>query len=54
MLVEEDAKNGQERNEEVFYASGDAGEKFYRKGDFTESGISNLDVYLLKKVLISM
>ncbi|KAL2987868.1 hypothetical protein AAZX31_11G052700 [Glycine max] len=50
MLVEEDAKNGQERNEEVFYASGDAGEKLYRKGDFAESGISNLDVYLLKKV----
>ena len=54
MLVEEDAKNGQERNEEVLYASGDAGEKLYRNGDFAESGISNLDVYLLKKVLISM
>ncbi|XP_029127608.1 protein IN CHLOROPLAST ATPASE BIOGENESIS, chloroplastic [Cajanus cajan] len=49
-LVEEDAKSGQERNEEVFYASGDAGKKLYRKGDFAESGISNLDVYLLKKV----
>lgn len=49
-LVEEDAKNGQEKNEEVFYASGDAGKKLYRKGDFAESGIPNLDSYLLKKV----
>ncbi|KAK7367555.1 hypothetical protein VNO80_09568 [Phaseolus coccineus] len=50
MIVEEDAKNSQERNEAVFNASGDAGKKLYRTGDFTESGISNLDVYLLKKV----
>ncbi|RDY09687.1 hypothetical protein CR513_05910 [Mucuna pruriens] len=50
MLVEEDAKNGQERNDEVFYALGDSGKKLYRKGGFAESGISNLDVYLLKKV----
>lgn len=51
MIVEEDAKNSQERNEAVFNASGDAGKKLYRTGDFAESGISNLDVYLLKKVL---
>ncbi|KAJ1414482.1 hypothetical protein SESBI_18728 [Sesbania bispinosa] len=50
ILVEEDAKIIQERNEELFYASADAGEKLYRKGDFADSGISNLDVYLLKKV----
>ncbi|KAK7307642.1 hypothetical protein VNO77_40885 [Canavalia gladiata] len=50
ILVEEDAKNGQERNEELFNASADAGKKLYRKGDFADSGISNLDVYLLKKV----
>ncbi|GAU16066.1 hypothetical protein TSUD_339370 [Trifolium subterraneum] len=50
ILVEEDAKDSQERNEELFHASADAGEKLYRKGDFAESGISNLDVYLLKKV----
>ncbi|XP_057449542.1 protein IN CHLOROPLAST ATPASE BIOGENESIS, chloroplastic-like isoform X2 [Lotus japonicus] len=50
ILVEEDVKNSQERNEELFYASADAGEKLYRKGDFAQSGISNLDGYLLKKV----
>ncbi|OIW10950.1 hypothetical protein TanjilG_22757 [Lupinus angustifolius] len=52
ILVEEDAKNSQERNEELFHASADAGVKLYRKGDFAESKISNLDVYLLKKVCI--
>lgn len=50
ILVEEDAKNSQEINEELFYASADVGEKLYRKGDFAESKILNLDVYLLKKV----
>ncbi|KAE9613038.1 hypothetical protein Lal_00027533 [Lupinus albus] len=50
ILVEEDAKNSQDRNEELFYASAEAGVKLYRKGDFAESKISNLDVYLLKKV----
>ncbi|XP_058740783.1 protein IN CHLOROPLAST ATPASE BIOGENESIS, chloroplastic-like [Vicia villosa] len=50
ILVEEDAKDSQQRNEELFYASADAGEKLYRKGAFAESGISNLDVYLLKQV----
>ncbi|XP_045795964.1 protein IN CHLOROPLAST ATPASE BIOGENESIS, chloroplastic-like [Trifolium pratense] len=50
ILVEEDAKDSQERNEELFHASADAGEKLYRKGDFAESGVSNLDGYLLKKV----
>ncbi|KAK7252819.1 hypothetical protein RIF29_37038 [Crotalaria pallida] len=50
ILVEEDAKNSQERNEDIFYASADALEKLYRKGDFAESKISNLDIYLLKKV----
>ncbi|XP_014520026.1 uncharacterized protein LOC106777039 [Vigna radiata var. radiata] len=50
MIVEEDAKNSQERNEAVFNASADAAKKLYRTGDFAESGISNLDVYLLKKV----
>lgn len=54
ILVEEDAKDSQERNEELFKASADAGEKLYRKGDFAESGISNLDSYLLKKVFINL
>ncbi|CAK8544054.1 unnamed protein product [Lathyrus sativus] len=50
ILVEEDAKDSQESNEELLNASADAGEKLYRKGDFAESGISNLDGYLLKEV----
>ncbi|KAF1861474.1 hypothetical protein Lal_00025810 [Lupinus albus] len=32
------------------HASADAGKKLYRKGDFPESKVSYLDVYLLKKV----
>ncbi|KAI3452002.1 hypothetical protein Pfo_008667 [Paulownia fortunei] len=50
ILVEEDFKNSQERNEELFYASADAGNKFYEKGDFAASQISSLETYLLKKV----
>ncbi|KAK7309199.1 hypothetical protein RJT34_05738 [Clitoria ternatea] len=50
ILVEEDVKSSQERNEELFYVSAEAGKQLYRQGDFAESGISNLDVYLLKKV----
>lgn len=50
MLVEEDAKNSSERNDELFHAAADAGEKLYRKGDYAKSQISNLDGYLLKKV----
>lgn len=49
-MVEEDAKNSQERNEALFVVSADAGKKLYQKGDFAESKISNLDVYILKKV----
>ncbi|XAR74005.1 hypothetical protein NMG60_11008154 [Bertholletia excelsa] len=47
VLVEEEA-NGSDN--EIFHAAGDAGEKIYKKGDFAASQISNLDVYLLKKV----
>ncbi|KAJ7944441.1 putative Cyclin delta-3 [Quillaja saponaria] len=50
LLVEEDAKSSLETKDELFYAAADAGEKLYRKGDFAESKISNLDVYLLRKV----
>ncbi|KAK9284166.1 hypothetical protein L1049_023334 [Liquidambar formosana] len=50
ILVEEDAKNSLDGNNELFLASSDAGEKLYKKGDFAESQISNLDIYLLKKV----
>lgn len=50
ILVEEDAKASGESNEELFHASGDVGEKLYKKGDFAKSQISKLDIYLLRKV----
>ncbi|KAI3669804.1 hypothetical protein L6452_41223 [Arctium lappa] len=51
ILVEEDAANGSKEGvDEVFHASGEAGEKLYTKGDFAKSRNSNLDVYLLQKV----
>ena len=50
ILVEEDAKNSQESDNELFHAAADAGEKIYKKGDFAASKISNFDTYLLKKV----
>ena len=50
ILVEEDAKNNGERNDELFSVSVEAREKLYKKGDFTNSKISNLDIYLLKEV----
>ncbi|PSR87966.1 hypothetical protein CEY00_Acc30996 [Actinidia chinensis var. chinensis] len=50
ILVEEDAKNSQESDNELFRAAADAGEKIYKKGDFAASKISNFDTYLLKKV----
>lgn len=51
ILVEEDVKNPQERNEELFHASADAGNNFYEKGDFAASQLPSLETYLLKKVL---
>ncbi|KAB1214745.1 hypothetical protein CJ030_MR5G004896 [Morella rubra] len=51
LLIEEDAKNCPESNDELFRASADAGEKLYQRGDYAKSQISNLDVYLLKKVV---
>lgn len=50
ILVEEDAKNSLESVNELFHAAADAGENVYKKGDFAASEVSNLDVYLLKKV----
>ncbi|KAM3709273.1 hypothetical protein ACJW30_02G160900 [Castanea mollissima] len=50
LLVEEDANKSPEINNELFQAPADDGEKFYRKGDYAKSQISNLDVYLLRKV----
>ncbi|XP_057972593.1 protein IN CHLOROPLAST ATPASE BIOGENESIS, chloroplastic-like [Malania oleifera] len=49
ILVEEDARDSV-RSNELFYASADAGEKLYKKGDFAKSQISSLDAYLLRKV----
>lgn len=48
--MEEDANGSQESNGKLFNASSVAGKKLYRRGDFAESQIANLDVYLLKKV----
>ncbi|XP_031256688.1 protein IN CHLOROPLAST ATPASE BIOGENESIS, chloroplastic-like isoform X1 [Pistacia vera] len=50
ILVEEDAHLSEESNGELFEASSEAGKKLYRRGDFAESPIKNLDSYLLKKV----
>ncbi|KAE8691526.1 hypothetical protein F3Y22_tig00110890pilonHSYRG01696 [Hibiscus syriacus] len=50
ILVEEDADGSHGSNGELFHASSEAGKKLYTRGDFAESKISNLDVYLLKKV----
>ncbi|KAI8535091.1 hypothetical protein RHMOL_Rhmol10G0148100 [Rhododendron molle] len=50
ILVEEDAKNSLESVNELFHAAADAGENVYKRGDFAASKVSNLDVYLLKKV----
>ncbi|KAJ4825391.1 hypothetical protein Tsubulata_024078 [Turnera subulata] len=50
MLVEEDASSLSESTFELLNASSEVGNKLYRKGDFAESQIPNLDSYLLKKV----
>ncbi|WOL01341.1 hypothetical protein Cni_G10057 [Canna indica] len=49
ILAEEDA-NSQDSNCKLWNASAEAGEKLYKKGDLSESGTTDLDVYLLKKV----
>ncbi|XP_019057374.1 PREDICTED: uncharacterized protein LOC104807263 isoform X1 [Tarenaya hassleriana] len=46
ILVEEDAKDGSK----LYHAAAEAGETLYRKGDFSESRLENLDSYVLKKV----
>ncbi|KAK2665048.1 hypothetical protein Ddye_003622 [Dipteronia dyeriana] len=50
ILVEEDAHHFKESSGKLFNASSEAGKKLYRRGDFAESQITNLDSYLLKKV----
>ncbi|KAF5180544.1 In chloroplast atpase biogenesis protein, partial [Thalictrum thalictroides] len=50
ILVEEDANNIHGSSGQLYDASSEAGRKLYLKGDFAESRIANLDVYLLKKV----
>lgn len=52
LLVEEDARGSGEQNDELFLAAADAGQKLYGRGDFSESRITNLDGYLLKKVRV--
>ncbi|XP_074582106.1 protein IN CHLOROPLAST ATPASE BIOGENESIS, chloroplastic-like [Curcuma longa] len=48
LLVEEDANV--ENSNKLWDASAEAGQKLYKKGDLLESGIADLDMYLLKKV----
>lgn len=50
ILVEEDASNHQGSNDKLWDASSDAGRKLYKKGDLVESGIADVDTYLLSKV----
>ncbi|XP_022740416.1 uncharacterized protein LOC111292352 [Durio zibethinus] len=50
ILVEEEANSRQKGSDELFHAASDAGKKFYQKGDFSKSKITDLDVYLLRKV----
>ncbi|KAI3990518.1 hypothetical protein MKX01_022818, partial [Papaver californicum] len=49
ILAEAGANNPADSNNELFDASYEAGRKLYRRGDFSESKLPNLDVYLLKK-----
>ncbi|OMO79082.1 hypothetical protein COLO4_24563 [Corchorus olitorius] len=50
ILVEEDANSCQQGSDELFHAASDAGKKLYKKGDFSKSQITDVDVYLLRKV----
>uniref|UniRef100_A0A7N0ZRK5 Cyclin delta-3 n=1 Tax=Kalanchoe fedtschenkoi TaxID=63787 RepID=A0A7N0ZRK5_KALFE len=50
ILVEEDANNSDESGAVLYGASSVAGQKLYKRGDFVESQLANLDTYLLKKV----
>uniref|UniRef100_A0A1D1ZDN1 Putative beta-1,3-galactosyltransferase 14 n=1 Tax=Anthurium amnicola TaxID=1678845 RepID=A0A1D1ZDN1_9ARAE len=47
ILVEEDSN---ESNERLWDASSLAGRRLYKRGDFVKSGITDRDVYILKKV----
>ncbi|KAK6258555.1 hypothetical protein SCA6_013029 [Theobroma cacao] len=50
ILVEEDANSCKKGSDELFHAAFDAGKKLYKKGDFSKSQITDVDVYLLRKV----
>ncbi|CAO2814839.1 unnamed protein product [Amaranthus hypochondriacus] len=50
VLVEEDALSKDDKENMIFDASSEAGKILYKKGDFADSQIPNLDTYLLKKV----
>ncbi|OAY86017.1 hypothetical protein ACMD2_09177 [Ananas comosus] len=50
ILVEADASNFGESSDELWNASAEAGKKLYNRGDFEESQVADLDVYILKKV----
>ncbi|KAH7671950.1 hypothetical protein IHE45_09G021900 [Dioscorea alata] len=50
ILVEEDANVAKGSVSKLYDATSDAGKKLYTEGDFMESGITDLDAYILKKV----
>ncbi|XP_074275539.1 protein IN CHLOROPLAST ATPASE BIOGENESIS, chloroplastic-like [Silene latifolia] len=50
ILVEEDVSSQDDGKNVLFDASLEAGEKLYKKGDYTDSQTPNLDSYLLKMV----
>lgn len=54
MLVEEDVNNFQGNSNNLWEAASEVGMKFYKKGDIVESGIADLDTYLLKKVTLNI
>ncbi|GLU20048.1 hypothetical protein SLE2022_362640 [Rubroshorea leprosula] len=50
ILVEDDAGNCLKGSGKLFHAAASAGEELYKKGDFAKSQISDIDVYLMRKV----
>lgn len=52
ILVEEDSNCHNNTTETLYTASGNVGKKLYKKGDFAESKIENINVYLMKKVAL--
>ncbi|XP_048128222.1 protein IN CHLOROPLAST ATPASE BIOGENESIS, chloroplastic-like isoform X5 [Rhodamnia argentea] len=50
ILLEEDTLGSLDASNKLLHASAGARRRLYKEGEFTKSKISNLDIYLLKKV----